>query len=268
MSASSEAIAAEILAAFDNRTQIQPFTSRDPGFDVTQAYAVAAAARRLRMARGETPAGRKIGFTNRGIWDEFNVDAPIWGYMYARGVATLDQPLSVAPFCEPLIEPELALKLAKAPAPGMIERELLDCIEWIAHGFEIVQSVFPGWKFKVADTIANFGMHGAFRFGPPLPLTAENRDALFESLASFTVTLLRDGAVIDQGRGSNVLDGPLSALRHLVEVLAKDPDNPPLAAGEIVTTGTLTRAFPVRDGEAWSTGMAGISLEGIRFRFG
>ncbi len=162
-----EAIAAEMLAAFDGHTQIAPFTSRDPDFDVAQAYAVAAAACRMRIARGEKPIGRKIGFTNRGIWDEYNVDAPIWGYMYEHSVALLDTPLSLAPFCEPLIEPEIALWLATTPAPGMNERELLECIGWVAHGFEIVQSVFPGWKFKAADTIANFGMHGAYRLGPP-----------------------------------------------------------------------------------------------------
>ena len=55
------------------------------------------------------------------------------------------------------------------------------------------------------------------------------------------------------GRAANVLDGPLFALRHLAETLAQDPLSPALAAGEIVTTGTLTRAFPVAAGEEWTT---------------
>jgi 2-oxo-3-hexenedioate decarboxylase len=268
MKRSADAIAAETLAAFDGRSQIAPFTSSDPDFGVLQAYAVASAACRMRIARGEKPIGRKIGFTNRGIWDQYNVDAPVWGYMYEHSVALLDTKLSLAPFCEPLIEPEIAFWLATAPAPGMNERDLLECIGWVAHGFEVVQSVFPGWKFKVADTIANFAMHGAYRLGPPLAVTAKNREALLDSLTTFTVKLLRDGTQIDTGRGSDALDGPLSALRHLVELLADDPFNPPLSAGEIVTTGTLTRAFPVADHETWSTDMAGIPLAGIRFRFG
>ncbi len=263
-----EAIAAEVLAALDTGTQIAPFTARDPDFGVVQAYAVAAAACRMRIERGEQPTGRKIGFTNRAIWDEFNVDAPIWGYMYEPGVALLDAPLSLAPFREPMIEPEIAIWLARDPAPGMSERDLLECVGWVAHGFEIVQSVFPGWKFRVPDTIANFGMHAAYRLGPPLAVTPQNRDALFDSLTGFKVTLLRDGMAVDTGSGSNVLGGPLSALRHLVELLADDPENPPIAAGEIVTTGTLTRAFPVRSGETWSTVTAGIPLAGIAFRFG
>ena len=72
-------------------------------------------------------------------------------------------------------------------------------------------------------------------------------------LSRFEIDLFRNGALIDHGVAANVLDGPLFALRHLVETLAQDPTSPPLAAGEIVTTGTLTRAFPVAAGEEWTT---------------
>ena len=47
----------------------------------------------------------------------------------------------------------------------------------------------------------------------------------------------------------------------------KIAQNPPLAAGEIVTTGTLTRAFPVAAGEEWSTKLTGLPLENARIRF-
>jgi 2-oxo-3-hexenedioate decarboxylase len=49
-------------------------------------------------------------------------------------------------------------------------------------------------------------------------------------------------------------------LRHLVGLLARDPVNSPLATGDIVTTGTLTRAFPILPGESWSTKLHGIEL--------
>ena len=75
---------------------------------------------------------------------------------------------------------------------------------------------------------------------------------------------LRDGAVAERGGGRNVLGaGPLAALGHLVDVLANDSVGPPLAAGEIVTTGTLTDALPVAAGEVWSMRLAGLSLPGL-----
>jgi 2-oxo-3-hexenedioate decarboxylase len=111
-------------------------------------------------------------------------------------------------------------------------------------------------------------MHGALRFGDPLPVVAQNRDALFAALKTFVVTLSRNGEIIGSGCGSNVLDGPLSAVRHLTEMLAGDPHNPALAAGEIVTTGTLTPAYPVKPDETWSTSISGMPIAGISMRFG
>jgi 2-oxo-3-hexenedioate decarboxylase len=59
----------------------------------------------------------------------------------------------------------------------------------------------------------------------------------------------------------------LLALRHLVELLAEDLHNPPLQAGEIISTGTLTLAMPVRAGETWTTKASGIPLDGPTLQF-
>jgi 2-oxo-3-hexenedioate decarboxylase len=147
----------------------------------------------------------------------------------------------------------------------MDERALLACIDWAAHGFEIVQSIFPAWKFSVPDTVAGLGLHGALLIGPHHSI-AERAEDWNRTLSNFEIDLRKDGAVVDHGHSSNVLGGPLSALRHLVDTLARDPFNPPLAAGEIVTTGTLTRAFPVSAGATWTTELTGVALDGIRVR--
>jgi hypothetical protein len=59
--------------------------------------------------------------------------------------------------------------------------------------------------------------------------------------------------------------------RFITEVsladVTRDQVNPPLAAGEIVTTGTLTRALPVSVGETWTTELTGVALDGICVRF-
>ena len=148
----------------------------------------------------------------------------------------------------------------------MDEHDLLGCIDWLAHGFEIVQSIYPGWAFTLPDTVVANGLHGALLIGPRHDITGD-RDAWEDALSTFEIDLLRNGVVMDHGRASNVLDGPLSALRHLNDLLADDPVNPPLAAGELVTTGTLTRAFPILPGETWSTEPSGIPLDGIAMRF-
>jgi 2-keto-4-pentenoate hydratase len=42
--------------------EIATFSSRYPGFDLAEAYDVAAQVRDMRSAHGENPIGRKIGF--------------------------------------------------------------------------------------------------------------------------------------------------------------------------------------------------------------
>jgi 2-oxo-3-hexenedioate decarboxylase len=261
------AIAAEAIAALDAGRQTATFSQRHPAFGLAEAYAVAAAIRRTRESRGARPVGRKIGFTNRAMWAAHGVHAPIWGYVYDRTVpalADVGESFSLALLCEPRIEPEIVLGLATTPQPGMDEDALLGCVGWVAHGFEIVQSIFPGWRFAAADTVAAFGLHGALLVGPRHSV-ADGADWR-RCLSDFAISLKQDDKIVERGHGSNVLGGPLTALRHLVELLAADPINPPLAAGEIVTTGTLTMARPVAPGETWTTELSGIALEPLRVR--
>ena len=263
------AIAAEALASIDAGRQIALFTERHAGFSHADAYAVTAAMRRARLARGELTVGRKIGFTNRTIWAEYGADRPMWGYLYSttvRNLADVGGTFPLTGFSEPRIEPEIVFGLASAPRPGLDDASLLETIAWVAHGFEIVQSIFPRWRFTIPDTIAANGLHGALLIGPRVPLAGDTTRWRHE-LSSFDIDLKCNGAVADRGRAANVLDGPLHALRHLVDLLATDTVNPPLAAGEIVTTGTLTRALPVKPGETWSTVLSGVVLPEISVRF-
>jgi 2-oxo-3-hexenedioate decarboxylase len=268
VAASIDLIAAEALAATDSGRQIAPFSAHYPGFDMDAAYAANAAVRRAREARGEKVVGRKIGFTNRTIWAEYGVYAPNWGYVYDSTVhelAEVGAGFSLARLAEPRVEPEIMFGIARAPDPDMTVGELFACIEWVAHGFEIVQSIFPGWKFAPADTTAANALHGALIIGPRHAVSSD--PYWVRALETFDIELRRNGAPADRGRAANVLDGPLHALRHLVELLAGDRESPPLQAGEIVTTGTLTRALPVAPGETWSTSLSGIAFAGVTIRF-
>ena len=264
-----QAVAAEVFGTLDTGRQIEPFSSRISSFNLDYAYRVTAAVRQMRETRGEMPMGRKIGFTNRTIWAEYNVYEPIWGYVYNRTVHNLSEigdAFSLVGLAAPRIEPEIVFKLAVAPAPGIDERTLLAGVDWVAHGFEIVQSIFPGWQFSAPDTVAAFGLHGALLIGPRHSIATHAEDWR-RTLSTFEVDLKRDGTVLDHGRATNLLGGPVSALRHLIDILARDQVNPPLAAGEIVTTGTLTHALPVSAGETWTTELTGVGLDGICVRF-
>jgi 2-oxo-3-hexenedioate decarboxylase len=267
-----DAIASDLVAAHDGARMLPPITATHADFDVAAAYDVLHTIEARRRAAGWESVGRKIGFTNRTIWPRYGVFQPMWAHTWAHTV--LHAPsghasLALAGLVQPRIEPEVVFGLA-SPVPAHAygdARRMLDSVAWIAPGFELVQSHFPDWKFSAADCTASCGLHGALIVGARAPLDDVRRDALADLLPRFTVTLSRDGCVVDRGVGANVLGSPALALSHLAQLLAGLPLFPALAAGESVTTGTITDAWPVAAGETWRSDYGELEIPGIEVTF-
>ena len=258
--------ARELLAARDAARGLETITGSEPGFTVEDGYAVADEARRLRIARGERPLGYKIGFTNRGIWARYGVFGPIWGPVWDSTVERVDNAetsVSLAPLCEPRLEPEIMFGFSRTPAVGASLPELFDCIEWVAHGYEIVDTHFAGWRFAAADTVADFALHGRLFVGPRVPAARFDRQRVAAELAAIRVVLACDGRDVEEGVADIVLDGPLHALRLWVDAMAAQPQRWPIVAGDIVTTGTITDAAPLAPGQRWQTRLSDPRFAGM-----
>jgi hypothetical protein len=92
-----EAIVAKALAAMDDARQTAPFSARHPGLTLDDAYRILARLCTLRTVRGERVIGRKIGFTNRTIWAEYGVYAPMWGFVFNGPRSPATAPSGTAP---------------------------------------------------------------------------------------------------------------------------------------------------------------------------
>lgn len=245
-----------LLAHHDAGTPWSADERRTLAADLATAYRTALAVRELRIARGERPAGFKIGFTNRTIWQRYGVYAPIWGTVWDTSLTVADAPsgeIGIAGCCQPRLEPEVVFGIATAPPAGATLEQLFCCLDWLAPGFEIVQSHCPDWKFSAAETVADSGLHARLWVGPRTPVRrlASGGSTLDARLGAATVELGNDGTAVARGHGRDVLDGPLHALHHLVAELERTPGAPPLRAGDVVTTGTWADAWPLRAGERW-----------------
>lgn len=265
-------IARELLDALDRGATIPSVAERNPGFGWDEGYAVAAELVKLRRARGERPVGRKIGFTNRNIWAEYGATAPIWAHVYDRTLIRASDgraTVSLKDSARPRLEPEIAFGLMTPLAAGVNEpAQILGSVEWLAPSFEIVDCHFADWKFKPADSAADFSLHWRLIVGKPVAVRGTDPAALARQLRDCRVTLSRNGAVVDRGVGANALGHPATALAHLAEVLSRQPQFEPLAAGEIITTGTLTAAMPIRAGETWSSRYEGLpGVTGLTLNF-
>ena len=230
---------------------------RSPIADLPTAYRTALAVRALRIARGEVPRGYKIGFTNRNIWSRYQVFAPIWGAVWNTTLSFAtgtDDTLPLARLCQPRIEPEAVFGIKTTPPADASLDDLFAALDWVAPGFEIVQSHRPDWKFSASETVADSGLHGRLLVGTTLPIAglACDADQLHRLLAGVRVGLHRNGALVEAGVGANVLDSPLHALRHFLNELRACPGATDLQPGDVVTTGTWTDAWPVQPGERWA----------------
>lgn len=255
-----------LLDHFDHG-QLWPSPS---GLTLEGAYERSLAVRALRIARGEQPRGYKVGFTNRTIWPRYNVFAPVWGCVWDSTLSLCDDEASVSlsRTCQPRLEPEIVFGLKTSPAANTTLDQLFDAIDWIAPGFEVVQSHLPDWKFEAADTVADGGLHAHLLIGRRMPVRelAPDATSLNALLAGASTTLSKNGAAVEHGQGANVLDSPLRALLHFVETLRACPGAPGLQAGDVVTTGTWTDAWPVAPGEHWSNRFS-LPLPSLSVRF-
>ena len=254
------------------------------------AYEIAKCILDTRIAQGETPVGRKIGFRapkRQSTGDSVAAlsgpisattstpisttsRAPVWAPLFDSTVhyATDNFALhSLMKAQQPCITPELVFKLRCTPDPDCTIEELADALEWIAHGFEITVSPFPDWQFEAADAVAAFGLHRALIIGEPRMLSTHTRRNLGEVLACASVSLSRSdqGSTVlcAAGFGSDAVDSPLHALWHLHQHLQQQSRFKPLQAGELIITGSWTHAQPVKRGEIWSSAFSQISLQGL-----
>ena len=85
---------------------------------------------------------------------------------------------------------------------------MLDAVDWLALGFEIIDCPFADWKFQPPDFVAACGLHAALVVGPPRKIEPGMIAALVDEPPRFAVTLCRDGEQIAEGSGKNSLRSP------------------------------------------------------------
>jgi 2-keto-4-pentenoate hydratase len=268
----TESLAQELTEAYAQRTLVStPPSQRDPSFGLAEAYAVEAELVRMRRGAGHVPVGRKVGLANRALWRLHKLSSVVWAHMYddtvqytAPGaVATL----SISRMLSPKIEPEIIFKLKRTPSGDATDAAaVLQAVASFGLGYEIVDCVYPNWKFAPADFVAAFGFHAALIVGPLQPLQPAAIPELIEQLAECRVRLLCDGAEIATGGGAKVLESPALCLGELAAGIRREVPADPLAAGEIIATGALTDNQFLAPGQRWTAVLDGLALPELTLR--
>ena len=296
-------IADALLAARDACREAVPPTIADAEFGLDAAYRVGAALDIRLRERGYRRAGCKVGFTNKAIWPRFGLKEPILAPVYDRTLhaAEPSAEVSLRRFHAPRIEVEVVFGLDRGPdagpdaspdagpdasldanpdaGPGLLEGRGAERLAWVALGFEIVDCHYPDWHLTPADSVADFGLHGALVVGPRIDRAAARFGARVDGLDRLEVRLLRDERVVARGRGRDVLGHPRAALACVPRLLprfgaagisavgppaAAPPAATNLPAGGLVSTGTMTPLAPLAPGERWRVEADGVDLPSLK----
>lgn len=264
----SSSVADELVAAYRSRTAIAtPFSARFHGFDLDAAYEVEAELRRRRGALGHRSVGRKVGYANKALWRVLKLDTVVWAHMYDDTVHETREnhaALTLATMISPKIEPEIVFKMRAPLDAGAADADMaLAAVEWLALGFEIIDGVFADWTFQPADFVAALGFHAALIVGKPRQVDAAMIPELVDALSRFTVTLSRNGELVAEGSGRNSLRSPAVCLAELSSAIARRTPEEPLAAGELVSSGTLTDSCPIAADQIWTATLDGLELPAL-----
>jgi 2-keto-4-pentenoate hydratase len=189
--------------------------------------------------------GWKIAATSIAGQTHIGVDGPLAGRILAERVIEEGGSCPLGNNLMKVAEMEFAFRMAQDLPPRDSEYTQNDVMAAVASlhpAIEIPDSRYN--KFEsvgLASLIADNACAHRFTLGA----AASNwRDI---DLAAHKVRGLRNGAVAEEGQGSNVLGGPAIALTWLVNELSRH--GMILKRGEVVTTGTCVKPLAIAAGD-------------------
>ena len=229
-------LAARLAKAVADRTAIAPLSDDVPGLDAATAYMVQAMARE----QADSLAGWKLGVTSRAKQAQIGVHEPIRGFLASANALDLGEPLVTGELIQPRAEPEIVFVMGRdLSGPSATAADVLAATSHVAAGIEILDSRFLDYRFTMPDVIADNTSAGRFIVGAPVPV-----DGIDLRLAGVVLEL--NGEVVGTASGAAALGHPAAAVAWLVRSLAAEGEG--LRAGQVILSGGLTAAVPVRPG--------------------
>lgn len=210
----------------------------------TEGYAIQA---RL-MARTAKPLfGWKIAATSAAGQKHINVSGPQAGRILAERVFENGAAIRLGSNRMRVAEAEFAFRMARNLPPrtgDYSQAEVVAAIGTLHPSIEVPDSRFTDFtKAGEAQLIADNACAHQFMLGPA---TAHEWRSLDLAAHLVTGTVAKRG-VRNEGKGANVLGGPLIAMTWIANELSRTGVG--LKAGEIVTTGTCVTPLPLQEGD-------------------
>ena len=204
-----------------------------------------------KVGEGKVVVGKKIGLTSRVMQNMLGVPEPDYGHLFDDMVGEEELPIKLSNLLQPKVEAEIAFVLKEElKGPGVTLAKVLQATEGVMASFEIIDSRIKDWKIKIQDTVADNASSAMVVLGKQLiPLNEID-------LRNMGMVLEKNGQIIDTAAGAAVLGHPALAVAWLANKLAQYDIS--LKPGEIILSGSLTKAYEVTGNDIFIATFAGL----------
>lgn len=253
-------VADELIAWHEGGQSFVPF-ARQRGIDqLDEAYDVQDAfVERLCRKRTAAPVGYKIGLTSPRMQAMCGIDSPIAGAILDADVHASGASLSRSRYGRLGIEFEIGVRIGRDLEPAVVPNTvagLADFVEGVCPAVEIVDDRNADYAggLDVLSLVADNSWNAGVVLG-------EFRDH-WPNLDAIAASVLRNGAVIDRGKGGDVLGHPFESVLWLARHLAARGSI--LRRGQIVLTGSIVPTRFPADGESYELHLDGLGSVALR----
>jgi 2-keto-4-pentenoate hydratase len=250
--------ASELLIAHLEKRSPTRFAAQWDMRGLDDAYGVQAALVEQMGSRYGRRVGYKIGITSQRMQKLCGIDHPIAGVVLEKRLMPSGTTLSLSSLMHLGIEFEICARLGRTLPPRREPygfEEVAAAVEAVAPAFEIVDDRNSAYPLDLICLVSDNAWNDGLVLG-------QFKDA-WPDLASVRGVVERNGEVIDEGHGREVLGHPFEPLRWLANHLSAQ--GMALAAGELVSTGSMvTTRFPAA-GEAYRFTVEGVGAVEVAF---
>jgi 2-oxo-3-hexenedioate decarboxylase/2-keto-4-pentenoate hydratase len=215
-------------------------------YDVQDAYVA-----RLIASHGNS-VGYKIGLTSAAMQAFCGIDQPISGAVLAKRVFRSGATVKVPAYGRLGLEFEIAVRIATDPPPTSIPyvaATIVPYVDAVCAAIELVDDRAADYEqLEVLSLLADNSWNAGIVLAE---FTSRRID-----LAAAKGSVFRNGRLIDQGHGRDVLGHPMNSLAWLANHLASRGER--LKAGQVVMTGSLVKTLFPTESEQYRFELEGI----------
>jgi 2-oxo-3-hexenedioate decarboxylase len=257
---SAAQIADRLLTAEATASAQTSISAEWNGLDLRTAYDAQDIAVRVRIARGETVTGVKLGVTSRAKQIQVGVDSPSTAWLTDAMILPIGAPVPLDRLIHARAEPEIAFVMGRRlSGPGVSAATALAAVDTVVGAIEIIDSRFSGYKFTMMDAVADNNSSGRYVTGP-IARRPEDLDLGLEACL-----LEVDGEIVDSATGAAVWGHPAEALAFAANALGER--GLAIEPGWVILTGGMTDAIEIRPGAriaAHFTSLGTVTIAGER----